>query len=248
MNTDLKHYLFAAALVAQLWTSCSQAGDRKPKQAVCTAQIGVEIEGGIRLTRETHYEIEPEREQEFEALNCDGRRCNHAFSSPGTHLTIWAKGDADSAQSLRLMPEYFRTPGMTYHNLTIPNTADGYDAKIWLDTLEGRALCFLLLNTIDHGRNDSLKGSIDEYFWVIELNPLRQLFYHKTMAAGYRRTPEKTRLNYICNEEVQVAGDTLFIISSLYNKITEVYIVEEDTISLLEERNAPHPSPAWKEM
>jgi hypothetical protein len=248
MNTDLKHYFFAAALVVVLCTSCSQAGDRAPKQAVCTAQIGVGIEGGIRLTRETHYNIDPGWEQEFEALNCDLRRCNRDFDSPGTHLTFWLNGDADSAQSLRLQPEYFRTPQIVCHHISDPSTADVYESEIWLDTLNGRELCFLRLTTQDYDRKDSLKGYFDQYFWVIERNPLRQLFYHKTLSGTSRRVSDGMKLAYTHKDEVQVARDTLLIISSMFTIRTEVYSVEEDTISLLEERDAPHPSPAWKEM
>lgn len=136
---------------------------------------------------------------------------------------------------------------MTYHNLIIPRTADKYQSRIWLDTLEGRAFCFLLLTTLDYKRDDSLRGSMDEYFWVIELNPLRQLFYYKTMAAGYKRVPERTQFMYIHNDEVSVARDTIWISNQLSNRVS-AYGVEGDTISLVEERQAVNTLPTLLEM
>jgi hypothetical protein len=88
---------------------------------------------------------------------------------------------------------------------------------------------------------------MDEYFWVIELNPLRQLFYYKTMAAGYKRVPERTQFMYIHNDEVSVARDTIWISNQLSNRVS-AYGVEGDTISLVEERQAVNTLPTLLEM
>lgn len=223
--------LMAGVLFLALMTMCLVDCHSGNKHLItlrsCVNDIRLE-KPGFKLTQETIYEVEQGRESEFEEKACDVRSLNRTFSSPGTHLDFSAQS-GDTVQALRLQPEYFRSPLLALHKISDPSTADSYSAKIWSDTLSGREFCFLILATINYDREEKDRGTMDEYFWIIERCPLRQIFYYKTLAGKFHIREGKPHYAYTFNRTVEVINDRVLITSHTLKSLSG-FVVNGDTL------------------
>lgn len=158
--------------------SFAGCGHNHRQNRVCKACWGVielDTNAKLALVRESHFEFKRDLEGLSDAI-CDTTmpRGEHILKK-GNHLHVIHASERRYV-GIMLLPEAFIDYPPFGTNADWPGMADSYGAKFELDTLMEKQMAWLTYETSELDNLDQLKCWA-RYKWLLQLNPLRQVFY-----------------------------------------------------------------------